>query len=64
METPLPILAAAAPAALQPTALIPEATQVAFKPIADKLTRVLFYGLLVLGIAFPFVATIYALIML
>ena len=64
METPLPTpaLAAAAPAALEVPFSTPATVPVSRIRISDTVNGVLFYGILAFGIAFPIVATIYALI--
>lgn len=66
MKTSLiaPALAAAAPVALQQPSLGPAPISWSTKRIADTVNSILFYGLLGFGLAFPVVATIYALIVL
>ncbi len=59
-----PALTAATPAALQPPVLTAAATQRLLQRASDAFNSVLFFGLLGFGVAFPFVATIYALIVL
>ena len=59
---PNPALAAGAPVAVQPPVLMPAAVGWSFKRINDVMSSVLYYGLLLFGMVFPVVATIYALI--
>ncbi len=57
-----PALVAANPAALQPPVRVTPATRRWFERVSDTLNSVIFFGLLEFGIVFPFVATLYALI--
>lgn len=59
---PNPALAAGAPVAIQQPVLTPTALPWSRKRITDQINAVLYYGLVIFGISFPVVATIYALI--
>ena len=59
---PNPALAAGAPVAIQQPVLTPAAVRGSFQRINDVMTSVVYYGLLIFGMVFPVVATIYALI--
>lgn len=61
-DLPDPLVAVAAPAVLEPPAMIAAAPPWSRDRITDAINGVLFYGLLAFGVLFPVVATTYAVI--